>query len=363
MIRLKYFVVLVVVLSVVINVSPAALAATAAKKKSAGLSAKSYAVMEYNSQQIVMGRNSDVKLPMASTTKIMTALITLEQPKQDEEFTVDSLAIMTEGSSMGLVKGDKVTLKTLAYGMLLASGNDAANAAAVRIGKTKEGFVQMMNDKAKELSMNSTHFTNPSGLPDSEHYSTAEDMAKLARAALQNPDFVTISSTKQAKLLYGNPPYTRYLKNHNKLLWSYDGAIGLKTGFTKKAGRCLVSAAKRDNQTVICVTLNAPSDWSDHTLLLNEGFKKCKADIIKTDKKDIYINTVDSEGNETQLEVQPSGIAVTYLPDEYKKDIKQKVQLLPFYYAPIEKGAVVGKLLHIYKDRVIATQKLVTATS
>ena len=146
---------------------------------------------------------------------------------------------------MGLVEGDQVTLRILAYGMLLPSGNDAANTAAVRIGGTTEAFVEMMNQRAADLGLKNTHFVTPSGLDAEGHHSTARDMAFLARAALKNPDFLAICSSKNAQLEFGNPPFKRWLKNSNKMLQNYEGAIGVKTGFTDEAGRCLVSAAQR----------------------------------------------------------------------------------------------------------------------
>lgn len=326
---------------------------------SENVSAQAYVVMDFMSKEVAVGKNENEKLPMASTTKIMSALIVLEQKDLDKPFVVDKKSIMVEGSSMGLQEGDTVTLRTLAYGMLLASGNDAANAAAIRVGKTTDKFVDMMNKKAKEIGMNSTNFKNPSGLPDDEHYSTAYDMGILACNALENPDFAKICSTKQAKLEYGNPPYTRYLSNHNKLLWGYEGAIGLKTGFTKKAGRCLVSAAKKEEQIVVCVTLNASDDWDDHKQLLDLGFLKCKPIIMDTGKKKQYINVINPDGSEQKVLVKPQGIAYNYLPQEKQKDIVKKQYLFAFYYAPLEKGQEVGKIEYIYKGEIIFTNKIV----
>lgn len=232
-----------------------------------GVGAAAAIVMEAESGEVLFAQEIHRQLPMASTTKIMTALLTLEQPNLQQEFTVDETAIRVEGSSMGLRQGDTVTLYALAVGMLLASGNDAAGAAAVRISGSMKAFVAEMNRRAASLGMNNTHFVTPSGLDAEEHYSTAYDMALLARAALQNPLFAGIVASRRMTVSYGQPPYARSLLNHNRLLSLYGDAIGVKTGFTKKAGRCLVSAAEKDGVRLICVTLNCPDDWNTHAAL------------------------------------------------------------------------------------------------
>lgn len=225
------------------------------------ISASAAAVVELSTGKLLYGKNEEASMTMASTTKILTALLTLEYGDLDTEFTVDSNAIMVEGSSMGLQKGDRVTLRTLACGMLLSSGNDAANAAAVRIAGSLPEFAALMNQRAAQLGMTGSSFVTPSGLDAEGHFSTALDMAKLACAALRNEDFRAICSQTSMKVQFGSPPADRWLKNHNKLLTTYEGCIGVKTGFTKLSGRCLVSAAERDGVTLVCVTLKAPNDW------------------------------------------------------------------------------------------------------
>ena len=239
-----------------------------------GVGAAAAIVMEAESGEVLFAQEIHRQLPMASTTKIMTALLTLEQPNLQQEFTVDETAIRVEGSSMGLRQGDTVTLYALAVGMLLASGNDAAGAAAVRISGSMKAFVAEMNRRAASLGMNNTHFVTPSGLDAEEHYSTAYDMALLARAALQNPLFAGIAASRRMTVSYGQPPYARSLLNHNRLLSLYGDAIGVKTGFTKKAGRCLVSAAEKDGVRLICVTLNCPDDWNTHAALYHRLDRK-----------------------------------------------------------------------------------------
>ena len=215
---------------------------------------------------VIYEKEADKIAPMASTTKIMTTLLALEQGNLDEPFVIDSNAIKIEGSSMGLKEGDCLTIRDLCYGMMLPSGNDAANVLATKIAGSIDGFVKMMNLRAKELGLKNTHFCTPSGLDTSEkneHHSTARDMALLTQKAMENADFCEICSQSYKKLTFGNPPINRVIRNHNRLLKEFDGACGVKTGFTKKAGRCLVSAAQRDGLKLIAVVLKDHDDWQD----------------------------------------------------------------------------------------------------
>ncbi|MBQ9139847.1 MAG: D-alanyl-D-alanine carboxypeptidase, partial [Ruminococcus sp.] len=202
---------------------------TAAYAENIEVSAKAAVVVSADTGEIVYSKNSGEKLPMASTTKIMSALLCLESGDLYEPFTVDSEAIKVEGSSMGLQEGDIVTKYALACGMLLPSGNDGANAAAVEIAGSMEGFAELMNDRAQKLGLTKTYFVTPSGLEGEGHGSSAEDMAILAAEALKNDLFREICSSETIKLEYGNPHYTRWLKNTNKLLSMYDGTYGVKT--------------------------------------------------------------------------------------------------------------------------------------
>lgn len=215
------------------------------------VSAVSSVLMEAVTGEVLYEKNAREPRPMASTTKIMSALLCLESGDLDTEFTVDSQAIQVEGSSMGLVEGDTVTKRALCYGMLLPSGNDAAGAAAVRVAGSIPAFVAQMNERAAALGLTQTHFVTPSGLHDDDHYSTACDMAVLAASALQNENFREICAQSSAQVCFGNPPYQRWLKNSNKLLTMDESVIGVKTGFTDEAGRCLVSAAERNGVTLI----------------------------------------------------------------------------------------------------------------
>lgn len=329
----------------------------AALEYSGSCSAKAAVLIEATTGRILYAKNENMELPMASTTKIMSAMLTLEQENLDEYFAVDPQAIQVEGSSMGLVEGDQVTLRTLAYGMLLPSGNDAANAASVRIGGTTEAFVEMMNQRAADLGLKNTHFVTPSGLDAEGHHSTARDMAFLARAALKNPDFLAICSSQNAQLEYGNPPYKRWLKNSNKMLQNYEGAIGVKTGFTDEAGRCLVSAAQRDGVTLICVTLNDPNDWQDTADLFDYGFSQVAVQQIPTDKAGELSLTVTG-GEQSRCAVVPYG-AATSVADP--SELTARVHLDRFYYAPVNAGNIVGRVEYLYDGEVVASQQLMAA--
>ena len=323
------------------------------------ISAKAYVLMEAGSGRILSARNESEKLPMASTTKIMTTLIALEQPQLDEPFIVDENALKVEGSSMGLLPGDSVTMRDLCYGMMLPSGNDAANAAAVKIAGSIEQFAEIMNQKAGELGMKSTNFITPSGLHNDEHYSTAYDMALLAREALKNPDFAEICQSEKAKRNFGNPPYQRWMTNHNKLLDYYEGCIGLKTGFTKKAGRCLVSAAQKNGITLICVTLNAPSDWNDHISLYDYGFSNLKQIPLTVDVSDILLNVVGAQQNTISLSAAKEVSA--NLTEEEKSKVTHRILLPQFVYAPVKQGDVVGCVEYLLDGKKVAEAVLTAA--
>lgn len=327
-----------------------------AQEFTGGNSAQSAILIEASTGKVLYAKNENEHRAMASTTKIMTAMLTLEQPNLDEYFVVDPEAIKVEGSSMGLMEGDSVSLRTLAYGMLLPSGNDAANAAAKQIGGTIEAFVEMMNQRAMELGLNDTHFVTPSGLDAEGHYSTAKDMAMLAREALKNPEFRAICCQANAQVEFGNPPYKRWLKNSNKMLTSYEGAIGVKTGFTDEARRCLVSAAERDGVTLICVTLNDPDDWRDTAALFDYGFSVAHAKTVQPDLNEISIRVTG--GVKTEAQVMSYGSSLVY---DGAEPLTQQVHLQPFYYAPVRAGDIVGTVDFLYDGEVVASQQLMCA--
>ncbi len=317
---------------------------------SLGISASSAIVMVAETGEVLYEKNAHTRRSMASTTKIMTSLIALEKADLKREITVNSNELNVEGTSMGLLPDDKVTFEALVLGMLLQSGNDAANVTAVKLGSSREKFISMMNKRAKELGMNDTNFVTPSGLDAKEHYSTAYDMALLGSAAILNPDFRAVCSQKQAVAYYGNPPYRRTLSNHNKLLSYYDGCIGLKTGFTKKSGRCLVSAAERDGVILVAVTLNAPDDWNDHKKLLDYGFSQVKNSVIENTDIPQKIQVVG--GNKQYISVKNTETFSVPI-SEKTEEITSCVLLNKFLYAPVRKGDKAGKIIYYLGDKKI----------
>ena len=230
------------------------------------LSAEKAIFLDATTGRVLYEKSADSRSLIASTTKIMTALIICEQCNVLDRMRIPKEAVGIEGSSMYLKEGEVLTLQELLYGLMLHSGNDAAVALAIYCGGTVEGFAQLMNDKARLLGMKDTHFENPNGLDSPGHYSTARDLAVLASYAMENPVFAKTVSAKTVTV--GN----RSLRNHNKLLWRLEGADGVKTGYTRAAGRILVSSAVRQDRRLVAVTINAGDDWNDHIRLHEQGF-------------------------------------------------------------------------------------------
>ncbi len=281
-------------------------------------------------------QNAGAFLPIASTTKIMTALLTLELGEGclDEEFTVGD-EVRVEGSALGIKPGATVTLRLLAWGMLLSSGNDAASAAAIRLGGSFEGFAELMNEKAKELGLTNTVYVTPSGLDADGQGSCARDLAVLACAALQNETFRDICEETNGHMEVVGVEY--WMTNHNKLLKQYSGCIGVKTGFTDSAGRCLVSAAERDGATVISVVLHDPNDWTDSAALLDWGFSQLTETPLQAALSGIQIPSRTAVDPETGEETAPryfslrqrDSLSVSLAPGEVLTEELELVSFLP----------------------------------
>lgn len=233
-------------------------------------SAKAACVMEMETGRVLFEYNARARLPMASTTKVMTALLAIENGDLSSEVTCSSNAFGVPGTSIYLAEGETLTLEQMLYGLMLASGNDAAVAIAEHIGGSVPQFVRMMNARAAELGAVGTHFSNPNGLPDDTHVTTAYDLARIARAAMGNEAFRRIVSTRSAQIPWAGRTYSRQLRNKNRLLETYPGATGVKTGFTSRAGRCLVFGASRDGMELVGVVLNC-SDWFDEAARLMDA--------------------------------------------------------------------------------------------
>ena len=297
------------------------------------VSAEKAILLDAVSGRVLYEKNADAQSLIASTTKIMTALVVCEQCNVLDRMRIPKEAVGIEGSSMYLKEGEVLTLQELLYGLMLSSGNDAAVALAIYCGGTVEGFAELMNDKARILGLKNTHFENPNGLDSPGHYSTARDLAVLAAYAMENPIFAKTVSTKSIRV------GERYLTNHNKLLWRVEGADGVKTGFTKAAGRILVSSATRDSRRLIAVTLNAPGDWQDHTVLLNDGFARYAVRNIV--RKGQLVGTVEVEGGEN-CRVQLLAAADFDFSLSQEENPQLMVPGTGFVYAPVTEGAEAG---------------------
>ncbi len=320
--------------------------------KAVDVSAHSAILLDGSSGQVLFEKNADQKSLIASTTKIMTALVTLEQGNLDDVVEIPAAAVGVEGSSMYLKNGEKLTVEHLLYGMMLSSGNDAAVALALHIGGSIEGFAEKMNEKARSLGLQNAHFTNPNGLDSDGNYATARDLGRLAAAAMENKDFRTVVSTKS----YQCPDH--YMINHNKLLWQYEGAVGVKTGFTKKAGRILVGAAERNGRRLISVTINAPNDWNDHKTMLDFGFSQYQQTVLIHAGQ--ALGTVPVISGEKQEVMMLSGAEVSAfaLTEE-----QSEIQLYPasFVYAPVESGQEIGKAKIYLAGECVGTVPLIAA--
>lgn len=322
-----------------------------------GISAQAYVLMEADTGKVLLSKNGDEKRPIASTTKIMTTLLCLESGGLDDWFVVDPEAIRVEGSSMGLQEGDVVTKRMLCYGMLLPSGNDAANATAVRLAGSIPKFAKLMNARAARIGMTHTCFVTPSGLDAEGHGASARDMGLLARTAMQNLDFRAICSQSRAEVCFGNPPYNRWLKNTNKLLTMYEGVVGVKTGFTDAAGRCLVSFCERDGVSLLCVTLHAKDDWNDHMKLYDYGFAHVVSQPVEPPDA-LSVSVVGGTADTVALRTRDPLSVGTDNGD--LRQLTVQVQVEPFLYAPVPENARVGNLAYYYEGRHVADVPLYT---
>lgn len=311
--------------------------------------------------EIYYSKNENKLSKPASTTKIMTALLTLEYAQKNNrqvKFTED---MISEGSSMYLKLGEVVTLRDLAVGIMLCSGNDAANAAAISISGSKEKFARLMNERAREIGMKNTNFVTPSGLDDPNHYTTAYDMALLMAHALKNSDFrrLTMRKTETVSFIKPKNKITAY-SNHNRLLSTYRHCIGGKTGYTQAAGRCLVSAAKKDGLTLIAVTFNDKRDWEDHRAMFNYGFENYRMKEFNDREFCIEVDTVSGEAPKTAVSCTELSSAVLKAEDFSK--VKRKIYMDNFLYAPVKSGDKVGRIVYTLRNKKLAVHKLRAAT-
>ncbi len=319
-----------------------------------GISARNAILLDGNTGRVLFEKRADAHGLIASTTKIMTALIVCEQCNVLDRMRIPKEAVGIEGSSMYLKEGEVLTLQELLYGMMLSSGNDAAVALAIYCGGTVEGFAQLMNDKARSLGLANTHFVNPNGLDAPGHYSTARDMAVLAAYAMENPIFAQTVSTKQVRVS------GRHLTNHNKLLWRLEGADGVKTGYTRAAGRILVSSAKRQGRRLVAVTMDAPNDWSDHMALMDHGFAGYSVKQVVSRGTVLGRIPVFSGRKEWVELCAASDVSCALSEDE---QIEIVLQEPGFVYAPVSEGQYAGKAYFCVKGAVLCETELYYASS
>ena len=322
------------------------------------VSAASAILIEPTGGTVLFEKNADIVRPIASTTKLMTALVAAEWGDPDADVIVPDAACGVEGTSLGLKAGDYLSLRDLLTGMLLVSGNDAANAAALTVDESLDAFAGRMNRRAAALGMTRSHFVTPSGLDAKGHGSTARDMATLAAAVLENPLLRKIVGQSTATVAIGNPRTPRTVRNHNKLLGTLEGAIGLKTGYTKAAGRCLVSAAERGGITLICVTLNAPDDWEDHRRLFDFGFER----VAKIDLALPILPALPVDGGRENQVALAAQSPQAVLPLARLSAVTVEADLPARLRAPVTAGETVGTLTFYLENTAIARVPITAAT-
>ena len=318
------------------------------------LSAEKAIVLDASTGRTLYEKNADERSLIASTTKIMTALIICQRCNVLDRVKIPAEAVGIEGSSMYLREGEVRTVQELRYGMMLRSGNDAAAALAIWCGGSIEGFAELMNDKARELGLKDTHFANPHGLDAPEHHSTARDLARLSAYAMSDPIFARTVGAKTVTV------GERVLTSHNKLLWQLPGCEGIKTGYTKAAGRILVSSASRDGRRLVCVTINAPGDWNDHKALLEEGFARYEIRrIVEAGEVLGYRHILGGDGTAVPL------IAAEEFSYPLVAGEEPRIVLSPqsFSYAPVRKGGEEGCAYAVLNGAVIGQIPLVWGSS
>lgn len=312
-------------------------------------------------ERVVYEKNATRRHPMASTTKIMTALVALENTSPTDEVIIAPEAAGIEGSSIYLKAGEHQTMENLLYALLLESANDAAAAIAIHTAGSIAAFADMMNARAAELGLIDTHFTNPHGLSDPEHYTTALDLARITAAAMENETFRAIVSTKHKVITTDGGAGARSLSNHNRLLRSYEDCVGVKTGFTKISGRCLVSAAERDGMLLIAVTLDAPDDWRDHTAMLDYGFSQYEGRILD-DCKGLSLTVPVVGGTASEVTVS-TRTTPTVVVEHGSPELALSFEVNRFAAAPVRRGDVLGLVRYTQNGKTVATIPLLADQS
>ncbi len=316
--------------------------------------------------RILWEQNAHQRRPMASTTKIMTALVAAESLPLSTKVVIPKEAVGVEGSSVYLAEGEVLTLEELLYCLLLQSANDAAVAIAYAVSGSVSDFAKLMNEKARQLGLSDTQFKNPHGLDEDGHYTTAYELGIIASKALGNEKIRQIFSTYRATVS-GRDGTSRHLINHNRLLNSYDGCLGMKTGYTQSSGRCLVSAAERDGLVLIAVTLSAHNDWRDHTALLDAGFanfrRVCLGDGENILSPKLTLPSIKLSGS-IQSTLRTALLSPVWVTLPVGTDgIECSIESERLLFAPQKRGNCVGTVRWTIGDTIIAEEKLVVAYS
>ena len=322
--------------------------------------AKAAILIECNSNRTLYERGADTRLAMASTTKIMTALTALRYFDPQEELEIPKSAVGIEGTSASLAEGEVYSLEELLYAMLLQSANDAAAAIAINIGGSIDGFATLMNQTAREVGLCNSNFKNPHGLPDEEHYTTARELALISSHALKNDTIAKITASKTARITSADGT-VRYFTNHNKMLSTYKGANGVKTGFTKASGRCLVSSATRDGLTLIAVTLNSHDDWREHTRMLDWGFDNYEA-VRASDIAPLSHTVAVAGSGDRFLSLTSEDLLICIKAGDRDK-LRVVCELPRFVYAPKKAGERIGRQLYYYNEELIAEMPIVSESA
>lgn len=317
-------------------------------------SAKAAALYEPETNEFLYLKNADQRLPMASTTKIMTALLAVENLAPDKIVEITEESVGVEGSSLYLKAGELISAEDLIYACLLQSANDAAAALAIEISGSIDAFASLMNERALSLGLLNTNFMNPHGLDSDGHYTSARDLALLAAKALENERFAEISSSYKRQIETSSGIKT--VVNHNKLLKSFAGCIGVKTGYTKKSGRSLVSAAERDGLRLIAVTINAPDDWRDHKMMLEYGYSLLEKETLSDSGEYKYTLPVICGEKETATVSNKEALYLITKKDGLPFTVN--VKLPKYLIAPKIAGEVVGEIEFIRDGVIVGTLPL-----
>ena len=324
--------------------------------------ADAYCVYEADSSRLLFAENEEEKLPMASTTKIMTCILAIENSRLDESVTVAADCAGIEGSSMYLKAGETLTMEELLLGLMIVSGNDAACAIASHVAGSVEKFCEMMNKKALEIGAKNTNFTSPNGLPDSNHYTTASDLGLIACYAMQNETFRRIVSTGNADLKADEDSPARYLRSKNKMLYMYEGGNGIKTGYTKAAGKCLVAGASRNGMQLVSVVLNEPDMFNVSMALLDRGFSEYSLHTVVEKHEELSGISV-SGGTEDSLKlVCAEEISLPLTENEFNI-IDRKVCVPESISAPVKEGDAVGSVEIYLNGELIASTDAIASES